>query len=63
MGATAQNRVMMEKRQDSNIVGCRHHAPPLGCAPNNHRLADQLGPVPLLHGRIEGVHVDVEDLS
>ena len=39
---------------------CEHDAAPAGRA-DEHRLADQLGVVELLDGRVEGVHVGVND--
>ena len=44
-----------------HVVGRRHHAAAFGRAAHDHRLADQFGPVPLLDGGVEGVHVDVQD--
>jgi hypothetical protein len=41
------------------ITCCRHHAA-RACAPDDQRCAFQLGVVPLLDRRVEGVHVDVQ---
>src|ERR1700730_17362764 len=42
------------------VRGGADNAATFGAASHNDRLAAQLRPVPLLDGRVEGVHVDVE---
>ena len=45
------------------VAGRRHHAAPLGPAADRDRLAPQLGPIALFDGRVERVHVDVDDAA
>ena len=42
------------------VRGGGHHPAPATDRAHDHRPAAQLGPVALLHGRVERVHVDVE---
>src|SRR6185503_26784 len=45
------------------VAGGRDHPTRLGRAADGHGPAAKLGPVALLHGRVERVHVDVDDAS
>ena len=45
------------------VAGRRHHAAPLRPAADGDGLASQLGPVALFDGRVERVHVDVDDAA
>jgi hypothetical protein len=47
----------------SCFIACRRHDAALAGSADGDRLATEIRIVPLLHGCVEGVHVDVDDLA
>src|SRR6516225_5019055 len=50
----------MDAKLPSFVGSCADHSPALDTA-HNQRLAPEFGAIALLHGRIEGVHIDMDD--
>jgi hypothetical protein len=44
-----------------HLIACRGHDAAIAAAAHDHGFAAQLRAVTLLDGRVEGVHVDVQD--
>jgi hypothetical protein len=64
--AFAQGHDHGHRRVDAErprLVRRRRHDSSRGARPDEHRFAAQLGVIALLDGRVERVHVDVQDLA
>ena len=48
---------------DESLVVTPNNATQISLTFDDNRLASQLGIIPLLDGRVEGVHVDVSDFT